>query len=132
MDVAKKACIKIGKEIPIIKKVTLEDAISVSKELETNGTEVIISRGTIGMKISQSDIKIPVVQIPITGYDLLRSITEARKLGGRIGIADVPDVLQGIEVIESSLGITIERSEERRVGKEWRYQRWSSTEDKNR
>ncbi|WP_453993613.1 sigma 54-interacting transcriptional regulator [Bacillus nitroreducens] len=109
MDVAKKACIKIGKEIPIIKKVTLEDAISVSKELETNGTEVIISRGTIGMKISQSDIKIPVVQIPITGYDLLRSITEARKLGGRIGIADVPDVLQGIEVIESSLGITIEK-----------------------
>ena len=49
------------------------------------------------------------MQIPITGYDLLRTIKEAQKLGQKIGIADTRDVLQGIQTIESVLGFSIEK-----------------------
>ncbi|MDA6963142.1 PrpR N-terminal domain-containing protein, partial [Escherichia coli] len=76
---------------------------------EKAGTEVIISRGTLGLKLIESDLGIPVVQIPITGYDLLRTIKEAQKLGQKIGIADTRDVLQGIQTIESVLGLSIEK-----------------------
>src|SRR5690606_8221265 len=79
------------------------------KEFEKNGTEVIISRGTLALKLLESDINLPVVQIPITGYDLLRTIKEAQKLGEKIGIADTEEVLQGIETIESVLGLSIEK-----------------------
>ncbi len=108
IDIAEEACKRIGEQITI-KKVEYEEAETIAKNYEKAGTEVIISRGTIGMKIAAADISIPVVQIPITGYDLLRTLMEARKYGEKIGIADTIDILQGIESIESSLNYYIEK-----------------------
>ncbi|MFC0274389.1 sigma 54-interacting transcriptional regulator [Metabacillus herbersteinensis] len=108
MKVAEEACRKTGETIPVL-KVNFDEAVSMAKKFEKDGTEVIISRGTVGLRIIESEVSIPVVQIPITGYDLLRTIMEARKHGEKIGIADTLDVLQGIESIESALGCTIEK-----------------------
>ncbi|KKK38474.1 hypothetical protein WQ57_07650 [Mesobacillus campisalis] len=108
IPVAKEACRKTGENL-IVKKVNFDEAASTARELEQAGIEVIISRGMAGIKIIESGIEIPVVQIPITGYDLLRTIMEARKLGENIGIADTPDILQGVETIEKTLGFTIEK-----------------------
>lgn len=108
IPVAKEACRKTGENF-LVQKVNFDEAISTAKRLEKSGTEIIISRGTLGLKIIESNLDIPVVQIPITGYDLLRTIVEAQKLGGKIGIADTTEILQGVETIESALGITIEK-----------------------
>jgi transcriptional regulator, propionate catabolism operon regulatory protein len=108
IPVAKEACRKMGESL-LVQKVNFDEAVATAKRLEKSGTEVIISRGTLGLKIIESDLAIPVVQIPITGYDLLRTIVEAQKLGGKIGIADAAEILQGVEAIESALGITIEK-----------------------
>src|SRR5688572_6107888 len=102
IQVAEEACRKTGENIPVM-RVNFDQAVSIAKKFEKEGTEVIISRGTVGLKIIESDVSIPVVQIPITGYDLLRTFMEARKHGEKIGIADTIDVLQGIECIESAL-----------------------------
>ncbi|WP_053362990.1 sigma-54-dependent Fis family transcriptional regulator [Bacillus sp. FJAT-27251] len=108
MLVAREASRKTGENI-LIQKVSFDDAVDVAKELEKAGIEVIISRGTAGTKIIDSGINIPVVQIPITGYDLLRTVSEARNWGDKIGIADTAEILQGIESIESALGYAIEK-----------------------
>ncbi|MDM5225371.1 sigma 54-interacting transcriptional regulator [Cytobacillus sp. NJ13] len=108
IQVSKEAAEKTGEDVAI-RKVTFRNAIAAAKEFEKAGTEVIISRGTMGLKLIESDLSIPVVQIPITGYDLLRTIKEAQKLGQKVGIADTRDVLQGIETIESVLGLSIEK-----------------------
>ncbi|WP_264739441.1 sigma 54-interacting transcriptional regulator [Cytobacillus firmus] len=108
IQVSKEAAEKTGENVAI-RKVSFRNAIAAAKEFEKAGTEVIISRGTMGLKLIESDLSIPVVQIPITGYDLLRTIKEAQKLGQMVGIADTRDVLQGIETIESVLGISIEK-----------------------
>ncbi|MDF2035847.1 sigma 54-interacting transcriptional regulator [Cytobacillus oceanisediminis] len=108
IQVSKEAAEKTGEDVAI-RKVSFRNAIAAAKEFEKAGTEVIISRGTMGLKLIESDLSIPVVQIPITGYDLLRTIKEAQKLGQKVGIADTRDVLQGIETIESVLGLSIEK-----------------------
>jgi transcriptional regulator, propionate catabolism operon regulatory protein len=108
IKVSKEAAEKTGEDVAI-RKVSFRNAIAAAKEFEKAGTEVIISRGTMGLKLIESDLSIPVVQIPITGYDLLRTIKEAQKLGQKVGIADTRDVLQGIETIESVLGLSIEK-----------------------
>lgn len=108
IQVSKEAAKKTGEDVAI-RKVSFRNAIAAAKEFEKAGTEVIISRGTLGLKLIESDLSIPVVQIPITGYDLLRTIKEAQKLGQKIGIADTRDVLQGIQTIESVLGLSIEK-----------------------
>lgn len=108
IQVSKEAAKKTGEDVAI-RKVSFRNAIAAAKEFEKAGTEVIISRGTLGLKLIESDLGIPVVQIPITGYDLLRTIKEAQKLGQKIGIADTRDVLQGIQTIESVLGLSIEK-----------------------
>ena len=108
IQVSREAAKKTGEEVTV-KKVSFRNAVEAAKEFEKNGTEVIISRGTLGLKLLESDINLPVVQIPITGYDLLRTIKEAQKLGEKIGIADTEEILQGIETIESVLGLSIEK-----------------------
>ncbi len=110
IPVAKEACRRTGDNF-LVQKVNFDEAVGTAKRLEKNGTEVIISRGTLGLKIIEAKLAIPVVQIPITGYDLLRTIVKAKKYGEKIGIADTGEILQGVEAIELALGITIEKYE---------------------
>lgn len=106
--VSEETCLELGEQIPIILG-TVDDAVIKAKEAEQLGAEVIISRGTAAWRIIDSGIALPVVQIPITGYDLLRAYLEARKLGERIGIADTPEVLRGVERLESIFQCKIEK-----------------------
>ena len=105
---AEEACTMLGEQISIV-NANMDNAIALAKQAEEAGAEVIISRGTVAWRISDSDIQLPIVQIPITGYDLLRAFLEARQLGERIGIADTPDVLRGVESLESIFQWKIEK-----------------------
>ncbi|RFU65248.1 sigma 54-interacting transcriptional regulator [Peribacillus glennii] len=108
MPVALEACEKAEEDITV-KMVHFDEAAAIARKFAKEGTEVIISRGTLAMKIIELDIGIPVVQIPITGFDLLRTIMKAYKNGEKIGIADDLEVIHGIESIEASLGFSIEK-----------------------
>ncbi|MDQ0338186.1 transcriptional regulator with PAS, ATPase and Fis domain [Caldalkalibacillus uzonensis] len=105
---ANKACETLGKEIPII-TCSVDEAVTRAKEAERNGAEVIISRGTAAWKISEANLSIPVVSIPISGYDLLRAYVQATALGGRIGIADTEEVLRGVESLEAIFNCKIKK-----------------------
>jgi len=106
--VAKQACEKLGVKIPIHVG-SMDEAVKHAKRAEASGVEVLISRGTSAWKIAQSGVNIPLVEIPITGYDLLRAFMEARQLGKKVGIADIPDVLHGVEALEEIFQYPIEK-----------------------
>jgi PAS domain S-box-containing protein len=81
----------------------------LAKEAENNGAGVIISRGITTWKIKEKDIKVPIVDLPITGYDLLRTYYEAKKLGNKVGIIDLPEIIDGISSIENIIDCKIHK-----------------------
>ena len=82
----------------------MDQAVEVARQAEARGYQVIVSRGLTASKIAASDIELPVIDIRISGYDVLRAYFEAKKLGSTIGIVDVEDVIVGLSSFEKIIG----------------------------
>jgi transcriptional regulator, propionate catabolism operon regulatory protein len=78
----------------------MDDAVELAAGAEKQGYQVIVSRGLTASKIKQSGIELPVVDIRIGGYDILRAYKEAKNIGSRVGIVDVEDVILGLPSLE--------------------------------
>lgn len=107
-DMSREACIRMGVQIPVY-NVRLDQAVQVAKQAEKDGAQIIISRGTYAWKIKESDIGIPVITIPITGYDMIRAYMKAVEYGGKIGVVDTEEIISGVESLESIFGNEIEK-----------------------
>ncbi len=83
-----------------------EEGVQAAFEAKVNKCQVVVSRGVTAWLIQQAGIGLPVVEVPIGGYDILRAYYQAKQYGGPIGIVDVPDVIQGLESLEKILGET--------------------------
>jgi transcriptional regulator with PAS, ATPase and Fis domain len=99
---------------------TLEGAISSGKELEARGIEVIISRGGTAA-ILRNNLSIPVLAIPLSAFDLLENIREARKYGRKIGISAYGTPISNLKIFEQLFEAEIRQviynnSESLRVG----------------
>jgi PAS domain S-box-containing protein len=81
----------------------MEKGVALAKKLARQGAQVIISRGVTAWLIQQA-VDLPVVDVQISGYDILRSYYQAKQFGGTIGIIDVADVIYGVESLETILG----------------------------
>ncbi|MEE4314196.1 MAG: sigma 54-interacting transcriptional regulator [Desulfofustis sp.] len=85
----------------------MDEAVELAAGAEKNGYQVIVSRGLTASKIKQSGIELPVVDIRIGGYDILRAYKEAKNLGNRVGIVDVEDVILGLPSLEKIIEDTL-------------------------
>lgn len=83
----------------------MEEGVTLATNLAKNNCQVIVSRGVTAWLIQQA-VDLPTVDVPIGGYDILRAYYQAKQFGGAIGIVDVPDVIQGLESLETILGET--------------------------
>jgi transcriptional regulator, propionate catabolism operon regulatory protein len=91
----------IGDDDDIDIRVTrMDEAVKLASTAEKQGYQVIVSRGLTASKIKESGIELPVVDIRIGGYDILRAYKEAKKIGTRVGIVDVEDVILGLPSLE--------------------------------
>lgn len=102
--VARQVSLELGLELSI-HVARLEEGAKVARQLVKNGAQVIVSRGVTAWVIQQS-VDVPVVDVPIGGYDILRAYYQAKQFGGPIGIVDVEDVIKGLESLETILGDT--------------------------
>jgi len=103
------AFLQVSREIQLdldIKVARSNEGVIAAHEAANNGCQVLVSRGLTAWLIEQSGIGLPVVVVPIGGYDVLRAYYQAKEIGGPIGIVDVPDVIQGLESLEGILGET--------------------------
>jgi len=89
----------------------LKKAVRLAKGLEKEDVDVIVSRGGTAQLISDSQIRIPVVDISVTGQDLAQVFHEAKKITGlvrpKVLVSAFRNMLQDIEVLATILDIEL-------------------------
>ena len=86
-------------------------AVALARKLENSDVEVIISRGGTARLIAQSNVRIPVVEIPVTAEDLVFMMREAQRITGlprpRILMAVFINWLRDAQTVAAVMGIDL-------------------------
>jgi PAS domain S-box-containing protein len=86
-------------------------AVALARKLEASDVDVIISRGGTARLIAQADVRIPVVEIPVTAEDLVFMMREARRITGlehpRVLIAVFTNWLRDAMAVAGIMGIEL-------------------------
>jgi transcriptional regulator with PAS, ATPase and Fis domain len=87
----------------------LYEGVAIAKEAENNGYHVIISRGGTASMI-QEVVSIPVIDIQVSGYDVLRIITLVKGFSRKAAIVGFSNITQGAATICKLLDLDIKTS----------------------
>lgn len=90
-----------------VKLALLDKASEICKSIVDQGVEAIISRGGTAKMIEEVVPSIPVVEMPISPYDLLDAIYTAKKYGNNIIIIGFENIIEGVERIAPILDANI-------------------------
>ena len=90
-----------------IKIGNLQEGVVLAKEAEAQGFDVIISRGGTAKLIGEA-VGIPVIDVHISGYDMLRVLTLANDLPRKKAIVGFPTITLGAKAIIDLLEIPID------------------------
>lgn len=106
-DLAELAC-AVGRETPIpfdVWEGNLEIGGAKAHQAEKEGAQVIVSRGGTASIIRQK-VNVPVVEIQVTGYDVLRVMRPLIGAGKTAGIVGYFNVVKGCRYVCDILGIS--------------------------
>lgn len=84
----------------------LEEALPIVRQAEKEGYDVIVSRGGTASFI-RHHATIPVVDISVSGYDILRVLTLIKDSDAKVAIIGFPNVCQGAAAVSSLLNFEI-------------------------
>lgn len=89
----------------------LNRAVRLAKKLQNEDVDVIVCRGGTAHVIVKSNIKIPVVEIVITGQDLAQVFYEARRITGlsrpKVSILAFKNMVYDINILSKILNIDL-------------------------
>ncbi len=105
VELGKQANRILGADIQI-KPGNLENGIMVAHEVLRKKTKVIISRGGTASSIRR-EVDIPVVEIKVSGYDILKVLYSFRETTAPIGIVGYQNVVTGCRSIAGIMNIPI-------------------------
>src|SRR5690625_5129675 len=112
-----KECIPLFPDLEINYSIgDLVDGVSQGIQAEKNGTEIIISRGGTAQLIKK-EVRIPVIDIQLSGYDMIRSLILANDLESKTAIVGFSNITSGaqsiIDLLDFQLKVfTISNSDE--------------------
>ncbi|MDK2877405.1 MAG: hypothetical protein PWR06_121 [Thermoanaerobacteraceae bacterium] len=86
----------------------LSDGSNIAKRAEEKGVEVIISRGGTYQSI-KNVVNIPVIEIQVSAFDILRALKDLLGYRGPIGIVGYENVVFGIDTLIDVLGLDLIR-----------------------
>lgn len=84
----------------------LSEGLAIAKSLEHRNYDVIISRGATA-QLLQKHFSIPVMEIQMTGYDILRTLTLLNGFSGKIGMMSYLNNIPGANTIGQLLNMDI-------------------------
>lgn len=84
----------------------LYKGLAIAKSLESEGYDVIISRGATA-RLLQEHCSIPVVEVKISGYDIMRTLTLVKGYSGKIGLMSYLNIIQGADSIGALLDMNL-------------------------
>jgi transcriptional regulator, propionate catabolism operon regulatory protein len=90
-----------------IKIGNLQEGVALAKRAEAQGFDVIISRGGTAKLIGEA-VGIPVIDVHVSGYDMLRVFTLANDLPRKKAIVGFPSITLGAKSIIDLLDIPID------------------------
>jgi transcriptional regulator, propionate catabolism operon regulatory protein len=101
-------CKNDANDLDVVVKVgNLGSAVPLAKRAEQDGYDVIISRGGTA-KLIEEVTNLPVIDIHVSGYDMLRVLTLANEFPGKKAIVGFSNITLGAETITDILEIPIE------------------------
>lgn len=93
----------------LVKKSFLDEAVQVGVDLEREGISVIVSRGGTTDMLRNSKISIPIIDIPITEYDVIGILDQARRISSKFAIIGFDTLINGIESIAPIWNVEIKK-----------------------
>ena len=84
----------------------LDEAIPVGREMEASGVEVVVSRGGTSNMLRES-LRIPVLSIPLTYFDIFSSVKRAAQFGSKVTLATFRQKLSRIDALEDLFKIEL-------------------------
>jgi PAS domain S-box-containing protein len=84
----------------------LGDGLSIARNAVDLGARVLISRGGT-YDLLKKKLNVPVVEIKLTAFDILRSFKSVLNYTGKIGVIGYKNVIYGYDVLEEILGSNI-------------------------
>ncbi|MCG8483810.1 MAG: sigma 54-interacting transcriptional regulator [Clostridia bacterium] len=85
----------------------LWNGVEKAKIAKTKGKEIIISRGGTA-KLIKENVDISVIEIKVTGYDLLRVLNKYVGCGKRIAVVGYSNVISGAKAIGDIIGLSLD------------------------
>ncbi|MDU5143339.1 MAG: PrpR N-terminal domain-containing protein [Paenibacillus dendritiformis] len=85
----------------------LQEAVPIAREAERQGFDIIISRGGTA-KLIEPEVGIPVIDVHVSGYDMLRVLTLTNDFPGKKAIVGFANITLGAKAIADVLDIGVE------------------------
>lgn len=85
----------------------LSEGVKKAASLVSVGTEIIITRGGTASAIKKAKLPVTIVEVPITGFDIIRTVEKAKSFGHHIGAVAFPSMLHGIGCLNTILNVDI-------------------------
>jgi transcriptional regulator with PAS, ATPase and Fis domain len=85
----------------------LSAGVRKARTLAREGVEIVVTRGGTAAAIKEAQLGLTVVDVPITGLDMIRALEEARHCGRRIAVIAFPSMIMGIECLGPILDIDL-------------------------
>jgi len=99
-------CQEINKDIPVVIG-DLEEGVRKAVELEEQGVDVLISRGGTAIAIKKKVTNLPIVEVQVSGYDLIRVLHQAQQETDRIAVVGFSPFTYGIEDLGDIMGLNL-------------------------
>ncbi|MBC7081974.1 MAG: sigma 54-interacting transcriptional regulator [Firmicutes bacterium] len=91
-----------------VERALLGEAPEVARRLKKEGVQVLISRGGTALILQDApDLGLPVVEIRVTAYDVVRAVAKARLFGRRIGIVGFENMVLGASTLGEAMDVDI-------------------------
>ncbi len=104
-DEAQQVCRTYGERIDIAVG-AMDDGVREGRKAVREGAWALISRGGTWMRLCQ-EVQVPVVEIAVTPYDIMRTFQKARSQGTRFGVVGSKAVLAGLKDWYSLLKVPV-------------------------
>lgn len=85
----------------------LSAGVRKARTLVREGVEIVITRGGTAAAINEARLGLTVVEVPITGLDMIRALEEARHYGRHIAVIAFPPMILGIDSLGPILDIDL-------------------------
>ncbi|WP_159872572.1 MULTISPECIES: sigma 54-interacting transcriptional regulator [unclassified Raoultella] len=85
----------------------VSDAVLIAKKMIYNGCEIIIARAEVARTLKKHFPLLPVVELPISPLDLIRSVESIRKYGDNFAIICFENMVYDLEWMGVLLGVTL-------------------------